>query len=48
MSSSEVVYWNLAMQEEMKSLNKNRAWDWVIKRDKFKLIGSKWIFKKKD
>ena len=34
------------MVEEVKALDKNKAWDWVELHDGRKLVGSKWVFKK--
>ena len=35
------------MVDEMTSLHKNEAWDWVELLARRKPIGSKWVFKKK-
>jgi len=40
--------WLLAMNEEMKSLRKNKAWILVDQPKKHKAVGYKWIFKKKE
>ena len=48
MGSKEADKWLLAMQEEMESLNKNKTWVLVTKLEKQKLIGSKWIYKRKE
>ena len=39
--------WKEAMVDEMASLNKNDSWDLVELSPRRKLIGSKWVFKKK-
>lgn len=39
---------NFAMQEEIESLNKNKTWELVEKPEKQKLVGSKWVFKRKE
>ena len=40
--------WLLAMNEEMKSLRKNKAWILVDQPKKQKAVECKWIFKKKE
>ena len=40
-------HWKNSIVEEMEALDKNEAWDLVEFRDGRKLVGSKWIFKKK-
>ncbi|KAG8483043.1 hypothetical protein CXB51_021981 [Gossypium anomalum] len=40
--------WMFAMQEEMKSLHKNRTWDLVKLPKSKKAVCCKWVFKKKD
>lgn len=47
-TNSEAEHWNLAIQEQIESLYKNNTWEWVVKLVNFKLIGSKWIYKKKE
>jgi hypothetical protein len=39
--------WKEAMVEEMESLYKNETWDLVKLLSRRKLVGSKWVFKKK-
>lgn len=34
------------MYEEIESLNKNKTWEIVIKPEKTKLVGSKWLYKR--
>ena len=46
-SSEECKLWKNAMVEEMEALEKNEAWDLVELLDGRKLVGSKWVFKKK-
>ena len=46
-SSEECKLWNNAMVEEMEALDKNKAWDLAEFPDGRKLVGSKWVFKKK-
>lgn len=48
MANKEVHKWKLAMHEEIKSLNKNKNWKLVSKSEKSKLVGSKWIYKRKE
>jgi len=44
----EAPQWNGAMKEELESLYKNHAWELVEKPIDKKIVGCKWIFKKKD
>ena len=46
-SYEECKLWKNAMVEEMEALDKNEAWDLVELSDGRKLVGSKWVFKKK-
>ena len=39
--------WNMAMEAEMRSLRLNKVWDLVEPPPNRKIIGSKWIFKRK-
>jgi hypothetical protein len=39
--------WQIAMEKEMKSLKDNDVWDLVEKPEGRKVVGSKWVFKKK-
>jgi hypothetical protein len=39
--------WKRAMEEEMESLDKNKAWDLVELSTRRNPIGNKWVFKKK-
>lgn len=48
MNSKEHEKWSLAMEEEMESLHKNQTWRLMEKPSKVKLVGCKWIFKRKD
>ncbi|CAM8895689.1 unnamed protein product [Rhodiola kirilowii] len=36
------------MQEEMESLSKNMTWEIMDKPSKARLVGCKWVFKRKD
>eukprot|EP00253_Pinus_taeda_P030784 PITA_30784 len=45
--SKDGKLWKEAMVDEMASLHKNEAWDLVELSARRKLIGSKWVFKKK-
>lgn len=47
MRSRERAEWIVAMQEEIESLIKNKTWKIVDKPKKCKLVGSKWIYKRK-
>jgi hypothetical protein len=46
-NSEERKLWKKAMVEEMEALEKNEAWDLVKLPDGRKLVGRKWVFKKK-
>lgn len=46
--SSESKNWQKAMDNEMKSLNKNKTWKLVEKPKDKKIIDVKWIYKKKN
>ncbi|KAH9782190.1 Integrase catalytic domain-containing protein [Citrus sinensis] len=48
MQSSYKTEWQQAMNEEMSSFYKNNTWELVMKPEKRKLIGCKWIYKIKD
>ena len=43
----ESKLWKSTMEEEMESFGKNKTWDLVALPNGRKLIGSKWVFKKK-
>jgi hypothetical protein len=45
--SVEGKLWKDAMVEEMESLHKNETWDLVKFPSGRKLVGRKWVFKKK-
>ncbi|CAM8878136.1 unnamed protein product [Rhodiola kirilowii] len=47
-SSVDKELWIQAMNEEMDSILKNENWDLVDKPKGQKLVGSKWIFKRKE
>lgn len=47
MASSERELWKGYTDEEMVSLNKNHTWDLVDRPVKKKVIGCKWVFKRK-
>ena len=46
-NSNESSYWLKAMKEEMISLEKNKTWKLVNKSPGQKIIGCKWVFKRK-
>ena len=46
-SSSDKLKWERAMEAEMKSLQANRVWELMELPPNRKVIGSKWIFKRK-
>lgn len=48
MESKDHEKWQHAMVEGMKSLYKNQTWKLVEKPNGVKLVGSKWIFKRKE
>lgn len=47
-NSKESSKWIAAMEEDMASLYKNNTWNLVDKPPNQKLVGCKWIFKKKE
>ena len=47
-ASKDHKKWWSAMEEEMKSLHANNTWTLVPKPKGAKIVGSKWVFKKKD
>ena len=47
LSSEECKHWKNAMVDEMDALEKNEAWDFMGFLHGRKLVGSKWVFKKK-
>ena len=47
-SCKDANLWKVAMQEEMESLNKNKTWILVDKPKDAKVVGCKWIFKRKE
>ena len=46
--SEDSQLWLQAMNEEMKSLRKNKTWILMDQPKKQKVVGCKWIFKKKE
>lgn len=48
LKSNQKQKWIKAMNEEMDSLNKNQTWDLVPRPKSQKVIGCRWIYKKKD
>jgi len=47
-TSNESSQWIGSMNEELESLYKNRTWELVKSPKGQKVIGCKWVFKKKD
>ena len=47
MSSSELTYWKEAVNSEIESILSNHTWELADLSPKNKLLGSKWIFKRK-
>jgi len=47
-SSDDTAEWTVDMTEEMKSLHKNQTWELVKPPMGWKIIGCKWVFKKKE
>lgn len=43
----EALHWKSAMQKKMESINSSDVWDLVELSEGRKLVGSKWVFKKK-
>ena len=48
MASNDSSKWLIAMKQEMESLAKNETWDIVEAPKKKKIVGCKWIFKRKE
>ena len=48
LSCKDANLWKVAMQEEIESLNKNKTWILVDKPKDAKVVGCKWIFKRKE
>ena len=46
-STSDNLEWEEAMRAEMESLHSNEVWDLVMPPPNRKIVGSKWIFKRK-
>ena len=46
-SSSDSAMWEEAMEREMKSLQQNKVWELVPLPTDRKVVGSKWVFKRK-
>ncbi|XXG70306.1 hypothetical protein AAC387_Pa06g3094 [Persea americana] len=47
-TSKESVKWAIAMGEEIESLHKNQTWELVKPPKGQKIVGCKWVFKKKE
>ena len=47
LSCPEKEEWKVAMQKEMESIHSNEVWDLVELPKDRKLVGNKWVFKKK-
>src|ERR1044072_9168661 len=47
-NNSEAPQWTAAMTEEIESLHKNRTWVLVERPKAQKIVGCKWVFKKKE
>lgn len=46
-SSAESAQWSLAMNEEIESLQKNQTWELVEPLKGKRIVGCKWVFKRK-
>jgi hypothetical protein len=46
--SNNLTKWNVAISEEIESLPKNRIWELVKPPKGQKIVGCKWVFKKKE
>ena len=46
-TSNDSSKWLIAMKQEMESLAKNETWDIIEAPKKKKILGCKWIFKRK-
>ena len=47
-SSENWAQWSIAMSEEIESLHKNQTWELVKPPKGQKIVGCKWVFKKKE
>ena len=47
-TSRETTQWIVAMNEEIESLQKNHTWQQVEKPKNKKIVGCKWLFKRKE
>ena len=47
-TSRESTQWIVAMNEEIESLQKNHTWQQVEKPKNKKIVGCKWLFKRKE
>lgn len=47
-SCDDSTRWLVAMQEEIESLYKNNTWELVKLPQNKKIVGCKWVFKKKE
>ena len=47
-SSENSAQWSIAMSKEIESLHKNRTWELVKPPKGQKIVGCKWVFKKKE
>ena len=47
-SSENSAQWNIAMSEEIKCLHKNQTWELVKPPKGQKIVGCRWVFKKKE
>ena len=48
MTSRESTQWIVAMNEEIESLQKNHTWKLIEKPKNQKIVGCKWVFKRKE
>lgn len=46
--STEGSQWSVAMNEEMESLRKNHTWELIKLPASQRVVGCKWVFKKKE
>jgi hypothetical protein len=47
-TSKDFAQWTTAMGEEIESLHKNKTWELVKKPKGQKIVGCKWVFKRKE
>ncbi|KAL7297461.1 hypothetical protein TKK_0009831 [Trichogramma kaykai] len=47
MKSGDAIFWQKAIDEELKSMDENKVWDLIERPPKQNIIDSRWVFKRK-